>query len=79
MSVRIISWNVNGFHSTGTRGPRKMVLRQELQPALVGRVDGITVIDDGDRMWVVMGIDSLGVPKLVVGGSLDETALAMCL
>ena len=39
MSMRIISWNVNGFHSTGTRGPRKMVLRQELQPALVGRVD----------------------------------------
>ena len=38
MSIRIISWNVNGFHSTGTRGPRKMVLRQELQPPVVGRV-----------------------------------------
>ena len=39
MSLRIISWNVNGFHSSGTRGLRKMVLRQELQPTLVGRID----------------------------------------
>ena len=39
MSLRIISWNINGFHSSETRGPKKMVLRQELQLALVGRID----------------------------------------
>ena len=38
MSLSIISWNVNGFHS-GTRGPKKLILRQKLQPALVGQVD----------------------------------------
>ena len=37
--MHLISWNVNGFHSSGTRGLRKTVLTQELQPALVGRMD----------------------------------------
>ena len=39
MSLHIVSWNVNGFHASGTRGPRKLILRQELQPAVIGRLD----------------------------------------
>ena len=39
MSLHLVSWNVNGFHAFGTRGPRKLILRQELQPAMVGRLD----------------------------------------
>ena len=28
-----------GFDASGTRGPRKLILRQELQPAVIGRLD----------------------------------------
>lgn len=38
-SLHNISWNVHRFHSTKTQGPKKLILRQELQPALVGWMD----------------------------------------
>ena len=34
-----MSWNVNGFHASGTCGPMKLILRQELQPVVIGSLD----------------------------------------
>ena len=39
MSLHIVSWNVNGFHASGTCGLRKLILRHELQSAVIGRLD----------------------------------------
>ena len=60
MSLHIISWNVNGFHTSGIRGPRKLILRQELQPAVIGRSDMLLLQEHklstthASRCWKVL-------------------------
>ena len=33
MSLHIVSWNVNGFHASGTHGPRKLIETEALAGA----------------------------------------------